>query len=67
MNIYEYQAKEIFKKYNIPVLRGKIAQNPKEAQEIAKELGKECVIKAQVYAGGRAKGLILETKLKGIE
>ncbi len=67
MNIYEYQAKEIFKKYNIPVLKGKIAQNSKEAQEIAKELGKECVLKAQVYAGGRAKGCILETKLKGIE
>ncbi len=57
MKIHEYQAKEIFRNFNIPVPRGKVAFSKQEACAIAKELGSfPCVIKAQVHAGGRGKG-----------
>ena len=39
MNIHEYQAKEIFRKYNVPVPRGIVATSPQEALKAAKELG----------------------------
>jgi hypothetical protein len=56
MKIHEYQAKEIFKKYGLPVPRGIVAHNAKEAEEAAKELGTPVVVvKAQVHAGGRGK------------
>ncbi len=53
--IHEYQAKEIFDKYNIPTAEGKVAFTPDEAYEIAKEIGKKVVVKAQVHVGGRGK------------
>jgi len=57
MNIHEYQAKEIFAKYNVPVPKGKIAFSVDEAVENAKELGgKVWVVKAQIHAGGRGLG-----------
>ncbi len=56
MKIHEYQAKQIFAKYGIPVPKGGVASTPAEAKGIAKELGGPVVIKAQVYAGGRGKG-----------
>ena len=57
MNIHEYQAKEIFRKYNVPVPRGKVAFTVDEAVEAAKELGgKLWVVKAQIHAGGRGLG-----------
>ena len=56
MKIHEYQAKEMFAKYGIPVPRGRVASTPAEAKKIAAELGGRVVIKAQVYAGGRGKG-----------
>lgn len=56
MKIHEYQAKEIFKKYNIPVPRGKVAFTKQEIIDAANELGNyPVVIKAQVHAGGRGK------------
>jgi len=55
VKIHEYQAKEIFAKYGVPVPRGAVAATPAEAKEIASQLGGAVVIKAQVYAGGRAK------------
>jgi len=56
MKIHEYQAKEIFKKYNIPVPRGKVAFTKQEILDAANELGNyPVVIKAQVHAGGRGK------------
>jgi succinyl-CoA synthetase beta subunit len=55
MKIHEYQAKEIFAKYGIPVPAGRVATTPAEAKKIAREIGGEAVIKAQVYAGGRGK------------
>jgi succinyl-CoA synthetase beta subunit len=56
MNIHEYQAKEILKRYGVPVPVGKLASTPQEAKAAAAELGGRCVIKAQIHAGGRGKG-----------
>ncbi|RMH60508.1 MAG: ADP-forming succinate--CoA ligase subunit beta [Calditrichaeota bacterium] len=57
MNIHEYQAKAILKKYNVPVPEGYPAFSVDEAVEVAKKLPTEvCVVKAQIHAGGRGKG-----------
>ena len=57
MNIHEYQAKALFRNYDIKVLNGKVAFSPEEAIKIAKEIdATKWVIKAQIYAGGRGKG-----------
>jgi succinyl-CoA synthetase beta subunit len=57
MKIHEYQAKEILRKYNVPVSAGKVASSPEEAGEIAKTIeGDLWVVKAQIHAGGRGKG-----------
>ncbi len=57
MKIHEYQAKELFKKYNIPIPEGGVAFNPDEAKKVAQNLGKfPVVVKAQIHAGGRGKG-----------
>ncbi|MEX0798008.1 MAG: ADP-forming succinate--CoA ligase subunit beta [Bacteriovoracaceae bacterium] len=57
MNVHEYQAKDLMRKFDISVLNGGIAKNPKEAVEVAKKLGgKVWVVKAQIHAGGRGKG-----------
>jgi len=55
MNIHEYQAKELLKRYGVPVPLGKVAATPQEAKEAAIELGGRCVVKAQIHAGGRGK------------
>jgi len=55
MNIHEYQAKEIFRRFGIPVPRGRVAETPLEAKSAALELGGRCVLKAQIHAGGRGK------------
>jgi succinyl-CoA synthetase beta subunit len=57
MKIHEYQAKELFKKYLIPVPKGAVAFSVDEAQKVAAGLdGWPVVIKAQIHAGGRGKG-----------
>ncbi|MBU0475741.1 MAG: ADP-forming succinate--CoA ligase subunit beta [Bacteroidetes bacterium] len=57
MKIHEYQAKEILRKYNVPVPNGKVAYSVDEAVEVAKEIGgKIRVVKAQIHAGGRGLG-----------
>jgi len=59
LNIHEYQAKEIFKNFDIPVHSGSIASTPEEAYKIAKEIfepGVMFAVKAQAHAGGRGKG-----------
>jgi succinyl-CoA synthetase beta subunit len=57
VNIHEYQAKEILRRYKVNVPRGKVASTAAEAEAAAKELGGGvCVVKAQVHAGGRGKG-----------
>ncbi len=55
MNIHEYQAKDIFRKYGIPIPPGEVATTPGEAEAIARKFGTTVVIKAQVHAGGRGK------------
>ncbi|OPX18485.1 succinate--CoA ligase subunit beta [candidate division WOR-3 bacterium 4484_100] len=55
MKIHEYQAKELFKKYGIPVPKEKVCHNLDEVQKAAQEIGIPCVIKAQVMVGGRGK------------
>ena len=55
MNLHEYQAKELFARYGLPVLPGQVAQTPEEARDIAAALGGTVVIKAQVLVGGRGK------------
>ena len=55
MKIHEYQAKNIFSRYGIPIPEGKVAHTPGEAADIAAELGGKAVVKAQVHAGGRGK------------
>ncbi|HEY4733789.1 MAG TPA: ADP-forming succinate--CoA ligase subunit beta [Gemmatimonadaceae bacterium] len=55
MNIHEYQAKEIFRKYGIPIPPGEVATTPEEAEKIARRFGTTVVVKAQVHAGGRGK------------
>jgi succinyl-CoA synthetase beta subunit len=57
MKIHEYQAKELLKKFNVPVPRGIVAHSAEEAFQAAKELAVEpVVVKAQIHAGGRGKG-----------
>lgn len=56
MNIHEYQAKEILRRYGVATLRGRVATTPEEAEAAARELGGGlCVVKAQIHAGGRGK------------
>ncbi len=55
MNIHEYQAKDIFERFGIPVPRGMVATTAAEARAAAEEIGGEVVVKAQVHAGGRGK------------
>lgn len=55
MNIHEYQAKEILKAFNIPAPAGSCAKTPAQAEKAAAKFGGPCVVKAQVYAGGRGK------------
>ena len=62
MNLHEYQSKQLFEKYGIPVSKGNPASSISEAREAAQILGGErWVVKAQVHAGGRGKvgGVVL--------
>jgi succinyl-CoA synthetase beta subunit len=59
MKIHEFQAKELFRKSGVAVLRGKVAEKPEAAAAAFKELGSPlAVVKAQIHAGGRGKGTI---------
>ena len=55
MNIHEFQAKDLLRRYGVPVPYGKVAFTPQEAKVAAAELGGRCVVKAQIHAGGRGK------------
>lgn len=71
MNIHEYQGKEILKKYGVAVQRGLVAETPEGAHAAAKELQNETgtkwfVVKSQIHAGGRGKGVVKETGSKGV-
>jgi succinyl-CoA synthetase beta subunit len=55
VNIHEYQAKDIFRTFGIPIPPGQVATTPADAEALAKKFGSTVVIKAQVHAGGRGK------------
>jgi succinyl-CoA synthetase beta subunit len=55
VDLYEYQGKELFRRFGIPVSDGQLATSPGEARAAAEELGGEVVVKAQVLTGGRGK------------
>ncbi|GAA0555311.1 ADP-forming succinate--CoA ligase subunit beta [Chitinophaga japonensis] len=72
MNLHEYQAKELLKKYNVPVQEGIPVDTPEAAAEAYKQLkvqfGNEfAVVKAQIHAGGRGKGKIRGTEQTGVK
>ena len=70
MNFHEYQAKDLFAEYAIPVPKGELATTPDEAVEAAKKVGgSQWVVKAQVHAGGRGKagGVKLASSLEDVK
>ncbi|HOA37808.1 MAG: ADP-forming succinate--CoA ligase subunit beta [Bacteroidetes bacterium] len=71
MNLHEYQAKELLKKYNVPVQEGIACSTPAEAEEAYRTIhtqygSKFAVVKAQIHAGGRGKGKIRGTEQRGV-
>jgi succinyl-CoA synthetase beta subunit len=72
MNLHEYQAKELLKKYNVPVQDGIAVSTPHDAEEAYRQIKTTygspfAVIKAQIHAGGRGKGKIRETGVNGVK
>ena len=55
MDLFEYQARDVFERYGVPVLAGVVADTPEEARAAAERLGGTVVVKAQVKTGGRGK------------
>jgi succinyl-CoA synthetase beta subunit len=55
VDLYEYQGKQLFKRFGIPVSEGRLATTPAEARAAAQEIGGQVVVKAQVLTGGRGK------------
>ena len=55
MDLYEYQARDVFASYGVPVLAGGVATTPEQARDIAADIGGQVVVKAQVKTGGRGK------------
>jgi succinyl-CoA synthetase beta subunit len=55
VDLYEYQGKELFRRFGIPVSDGRLATSPSEARAAAEDLGGQVVVKAQVLTGGRGK------------
>lgn len=71
MNLHEYQAKELLKKYNVPVQEGFAVDTVMAAEEAYRQIKNEtknnfAVIKAQIHAGGRGKGKIKGTEQRGV-
>ncbi|MBA2330968.1 MAG: ADP-forming succinate--CoA ligase subunit beta [Chitinophagaceae bacterium] len=72
MNLHEYQAKELLKKYNVHVQEGYACNTPHEAEEAYRSIkttygSSFAVVKAQIHAGGRGKGKIKETGINGVK
>jgi len=72
MNLHEYQAKELLKKYNVPVQEGYACSTVHEAEEAYRQIKNQfgssfAVIKAQIHAGGRGKGSVKETGINGVK
>ncbi len=71
MNLHEYQGKSILEKYGVAIQRGMVAENTKAATEVARKLQEDTgtgwfVVKAQIHAGGRGKGVVTETGSHGV-
>jgi succinyl-CoA synthetase beta subunit len=72
MNLHEYQAKELLKKYQVPVQEGFACTTVQEAEDAYRQIktqtgNKFAVVKAQIHAGGRGKGKIKETGINGVK
>jgi len=72
MNLHEYQAKELLKKYNVPVQEGIACGAVHEVEEAYRQIKTQfgssfAVVKAQIHAGGRGKGTIKETGVNGVK
>jgi succinyl-CoA synthetase beta subunit len=72
MNLHEYQAKELLKKYNVPVQEGFACSTVHEAEDAYRQIKTQsgsnfAVVKAQIHAGGRGKGKIKETGMNGVK
>ena len=72
MNLHEYQAKEVLKKYNVPVQEGYACTSVQEAEEAYRQIktqtgSKFAVVKAQIHAGGRGKGAVKENGMNGVK
>ena len=72
MNLHEYQAKELLKKYNVPVQEGIAVETVAAAEEAYRQIKTEtnnkfAVVKAQIHAGGRGKGKVKETGMNGVK
>jgi len=72
MNLHEYQAKELLKKYNVPVQEGIACGAVHEVEEAYRQIKTQfgssfAVVKAQIHAGGRGKGKIKETGMNGVK
>lgn len=71
MNLHEYQAKQLLKKFNVPVQEGIAVSTPAEAEEAYRQIhtqygSKFAVVKAQIHAGGRGKGTIVGKDQRGV-
>ncbi len=72
MNLHEYQAKELLKKYNVPVQEGFACSTVHEAEDAYRQIkalygSNFAVVKAQIHAGGRGKGTIKENGINGVK
>jgi len=72
MNLHEYQAKELLKKFNVPVQEGIACSTVHDAEEAYRQIKTQfgssfAVVKAQIHAGGRGKGKIKETGMNGVK
>ena len=72
MNLHEYQAKELLKKYNVPVQEGYACSAVHEVEDAYRQIKGQtgssfAVIKAQIHAGGRGKGTVKETGINGVK
>ena len=71
MNLHEYQAKELLKKFNVPVQEGIVCSSALQAEDAYRQIhsqyeSKFAVVKAQIHAGGRGKGKIAGTEQRGV-
>jgi len=72
MNLHEYQAKELLKKYNVPVQEGFACSTVQEAEDAYRQIktqtgSKFAIVKAQIHAGGRGKGTVMENGINGVK